>query len=348
MRWNLLMIVLLLFASCNGQNRQENTGPGTTVTTMEGGVMAIFQDRKNNLWFGAKGVYQYDGKKLVHYSVEDGLVSESVLGIQEDKAGNIYFDTPEGVSRFDGEKFTTLEFANSLENQNEWVLNPNDLWFRMGWNAPGPYRYDGQVLHALEFPKTEQEDVFYKQYPNASFNPYGIYSLYKDRKGNMWFGTSSLGVCRFDGQSVKWLYEEAMTTIPGGGALGIRSVLEDREGDFWFTNTRYRYQMLSENGAENETSNIRYERAPGVGHVTPNGEVKYPYFMAITEDQRGDLWMAGYDEGVWRNDGDKVTNFPLEGLLVFTIYVDRQGGVWLGTHNDGVYRFDGEQFVKFE
>lgn len=68
----------------------------------------------------------------------------------------------------------------------------------MGWNKNGPYRYDGKSLYYLEFPETNQADEFYSKYPNASYNPYGIYTLYNDSKGTVWFGTSSLGVYRYD------------------------------------------------------------------------------------------------------------------------------------------------------
>ena len=49
----------------------------------------------------------------------------------------------------------------------------------------------------------------------------------------MWFGTSNLGIYRFDGQHVDWMYEDHLTNPPDGGSFGIRSIIEDRNGDFW-------------------------------------------------------------------------------------------------------------------
>ncbi len=61
----------------------------------------------------------------------------------------------------------------------------------MGWDSKrGPYRYDGEHLYHLEFPKTAQADTFHAKYPQATYDPYGIYSMYKDRAGHMWFGTA--------------------------------------------------------------------------------------------------------------------------------------------------------------
>jgi ligand-binding sensor domain-containing protein len=107
---------------------------GKSVSKIEQKTLLIFQDSKNNLWFGdnSKGAYKYDGKCLVLYTDKDGLVGNNILGIQEDRFGNIYFDTTEGISKFDGQQFTTLKIVGNTSVKNEWKSEPNDLWFRMG------------------------------------------------------------------------------------------------------------------------------------------------------------------------------------------------------------------------
>ena len=46
----------------------------------------------------------------------------------------------------------------------------------------------------------------------------------------MWFGTSVFGACRFDGKSIKWMYENNLTIGLNGGTFGIRSIFEDKKG----------------------------------------------------------------------------------------------------------------------
>lgn len=356
--WGILNILL---SSCNGLNTSQNKSStpnpiiikGETVTTLDKGNTIIFQDNKNNYWFagGGKGAYKYDGKSLVLFTTKDGLCSHSILGIQEDKLGNIYFDTQEGVSKFDGQQFVTLKVISNNSSKNKWKLEPDDLWFRMGWNTDGPYRYDGNFLYQLTFPKPAQADTFYAKYPNATFTPYGIYSLYKDSKGAIWFGTASLGLCRYDGESISWLYEEQMTTTPDGGALGIRSIFEDQAGYFWFTNTRYQYDILLDNLAKNGANYIKYKKKKGIGYSNKNNEIEFPYFMSITEDKQGNLWMASNRNGVWYSDRKKLIHYSIENnqsnLIPFSIYKDNQGAIWLGTYNAGIYRFNGNSFEKF-
>ena len=360
-----LIGILTILSSCIGhstsvrtdsslRNQNKAVSIGDTVSEMDKGILVIFQDSKDNYWFGGgeSGVYKYDGASLVLYSVKEGLPGNKVLGIQEDKLGNIYFDSSEGVSKFDGQKFTTLEVKDNSASRNKWKLEPDDLWFRMGWDKNGPYRYDGKLLYQLEFPKTDQVDEFYAKYPNASYNPYGIYTLYKDSEGTMWFGTSSLGVCRFDGKTIDWLYERQLTETPSGGAFGIRSIIEDRDGYFWFCNTRYRYDILANNPESTGANHINYRKEKGVRYSNDNSKIDFPYFMSIAEDSNGDLWMATHSDGVWRNDDEKLIHYPIKDgetdVLLFSIYKDNQGTLWLGTHNAGVYKYDGSNFEKFE
>lgn len=144
------------FTSCNGQNNsktlQEKTiEVGVTVPGLDKTIWAIYQDKKTNYWFGSKenGVFFYNGQQIKQMTVKDGLVSNAIRGFQEDSEGNIFIETEQGVSKFDGQTFTTLQIANPESPTNDWVLDPDDLWFRIGASNNGPYQFDGKYLHFL-------------------------------------------------------------------------------------------------------------------------------------------------------------------------------------------------------
>ncbi|TNE53979.1 MAG: hypothetical protein EP338_09370 [Bacteroidetes bacterium] len=351
-----LSLGIIFGFSCSGQQRGVRT---LTVHSdevkekleVEGGFMTVFQDRQGNHWFWGSelGLYRYDGKELTLWTKEDGLCSHKIIGVQEDQEGNLYFDTPEGVSKFDGKKFSTLKIHDGPLPASGWQLNKEDLWFRMGWNHSGPFRYDGQFLYALELPKSEQEQIFRSKYPNVSYNPYGIYCIYKDREGNMWFGTSSLGICRYDGNSHHWMYEDHLTNTPQGGSFGIRSIFQDQKGRYWFTNTNYSYEIPVEQ--KEGSRKLEYRRLEGPGYRNENNRMKPPYFMSMTEDDQGGLWMASFGLGVWHKTGQELVNHAVEGKEgkqeLFSIYKDRDGKLWVGTQKDGVYYLEGQKFVKF-
>lgn len=353
----LILEILSTFSACNGQVTSKNnnasektTSLGTAVSKIDKKILLIFQDSSNNIWFGGndKGAYKYDGKSLVLYTDKDGLIDNNIWGIQEDRFGNIYFDSKEGVSKFDGKQFTALKIVENSSVKNEWKSEPNDLWFRMGWNNGGPYRFDGKHLYHLQFPKNEMENEFISKNPNASYNPYGVYYIYKDSKGNMWFGTSNLGVYKYDGNDISWMYEKHLTETPEGGSFGIRSIIEDNDGYIWICNPKYKYKIFSDKTKTNALKPINYQREFG---IESNG-LKSLYFMSMTIDNNGDLWMVTYDNGVWRNNGNELIHYPIKDgdteVLLFSIYKDNQGVLWLGTHNAGVYKYNGESFKKFE
>lgn len=320
---------------------------GVTVTQIDKTIWTIYQDKKSNYWFGSKenGVYYYNGHRLKHITTQNGLVSNEIRGIQEDANGNIFFDTEKGVSKFDGHTFKTLQMANPDSPLNNWVLKPDDLWFRMGSTKNGAYRFDGKYLQYLKFPTSPQENTFYKNNPNSSLKPYGLYTIYKDRKGFMWFGTASLGVCRYDGKNLNWHYEEQLQTTPNGGDFGTRAIFEDKNGKFWINNTRFRYVIETYGNKP-----ITFKKENGIGYLNKTNKMEFPFFLSVTEDNKGNLWLATYEEGVYKYNGKELIHYPIKDgetdVLLFTIYKDNKGALWLGTHNAGVYKFMGKTFER--
>ena len=344
--------------SNSASNDQKATvAKGETVTELDKAIFYILQARDNTYWFGSdgQGVYRYNGKTVTRFTTKDGLVSNRIRGVQEDKAGNIYFTTYEGISRFDGQTFTTL-IAAASSSATEWKKQPDDLWFVGAPDTGAVYRYDGKSLHRLELPKTKiGEDnvarIPRSQFPSAKYSPYDVYTIVKDSKGDLWFGTAAAGICRFDGQSLSWMYEEHLTKVEGGGSFGIRSILEDKEGAFWICNTRYRFRVDPKDAPDPGKDLIKYERETGTGQLKAPDGTDMVYFISITEDNKRDLWMATYGSGVWRYDGKTTTHYPIKDgakvITLFSIYKDNRGDLWLGTHEAGAYKFNGKTFEKF-
>ena len=183
MKLNILIFLstITLLTSCNGQtsNQKKNTDQlikGDTVKELGKSIMVVYQDSKNTYWFGSweTGVYRYDGKTLINYTTKHGLYTNRVDDIKEDKSGNIYFTgmNPNAtITKFDGKSFTNIIATPS----NEWKLEANDLWLINAYqDKQKVYRFDGNTFYELTLPK-----------PPKLNNPFDIYSIYKDRKGNI-------------------------------------------------------------------------------------------------------------------------------------------------------------------
>jgi len=157
-----------------------------------------------------------------------------------------------------------------------------------------------------------------------------IYSIGRDRDGNLWFATSG-GVSRYDGVSFLTLTTE--DGLPGDRIL---SILEDRQGNLWFG--------IWQGGVSryDGTHITTFALADGLGSNWIN---------AILQDREGSLWIATSGGGVSRYDGKQFEIFTVEDGLgsnaVICILEDRQGHLWMGTYGGGVSRYDGVQFETF-
>ena len=332
---------LFLLASCHGQAtqqqvKQDNIAKGDIVQELGSGIMVVYQDKQSNYWFGSweTGVYNYDGKRLIQYTTEHGLPNNRIDEIKEDAAGNIFFTSchpSSTICRFDGHTFTTLTAVAS----NEWKLSSTDLWFKHAYSIEKVYRYDGQTLHELTLPK-----------PSGLFNPFEVYSIYKDRVGNMWFGTNPVGVCRYNGSAFDWITEEDVTEFRNEGANGVRSVLEDQNGDFWF-NSEYRYKVYD----TASKSDKFYTRIESIGGLDGREDSDLDEYLSSVRDNNNHLWFVTYRDGVWEYDGTEIKHHTVQenskDIMLFSIYKDNSGNLWLGTHENGAYKFNGVTFKKF-
>lgn len=348
----LLIIISSIFISCKGQEKDEpkitktkSFEIGKTVSNLDDRIWAVFQDSKDNYWFGSngKGVYHFDGKVLKLITSDDGLVSNQIRGIQEDNFGNIFIETPKGISKFNGEEFSTLKVIQS--EKNEWILEPNDLWFNCNGNANNVYRYNGENLYELKLPRKGIKNTFGINEKEISYSPYTVFGIDKDKKGNIWFGTVLAGAFRFDGKSFLWIGEKELSRLENGQEPGVRSILEDKNGDIWISNFKSKYKIES-------NSDLNYEKLKAVELSDEIIRENILYFNSGLTATNGDLWMTTYGGGVWNYDGKTLSNYEInngkEDVLLISIFQDNDGILWLGTDNDGAYKSNGETFEKFE
>lgn len=167
-----------------------------------GKVWSMMEDRKGNIWFAIDGygVCKYDGKSFVNFTKEDGLCSNNVTSIREDKAGHIWIasissDFPEyknegGLCRYDGNRFTRFPELDGLTKNDVYTIGEDkkgNIW--IGAIGHGAYRYNGEKFHL--FQQTNR--------PDLSRN-FAVQAILEDSKGTLWFGFSG-GLFRFVGDS---------------------------------------------------------------------------------------------------------------------------------------------------
>ena len=157
-------------------------------------VTEIVEDSQGNIWFGRSGyaACKWDGKSFTHFTKKDGLPSNCVQAITEDSRGNIWFGTR--VSEKDHP-------------------SPNK---RVG--AGGLTKYNGKTFTQF----SEKEGL----------SKNDIYSIYKDKRGDLWIGANGVGLYRYDGKTFT-LFNETDRPDLNKNLLGIQSILEDKNGALW-------------------------------------------------------------------------------------------------------------------
>lgn len=334
-------LLLAFFISCNGENQKSiesklkqttNIIVGDTVSEIAGETRCIFQDSKNNFWFATngEGVFKYDGKTIIQFTHKHGLCCNFVWNLQEGKNGNMWFKTRDGICYYDGKEFKTIQVdTNAFQTSNYNYLNDELLV---------EHYYNGKSLIKIQLPKTSP----IKNDNNSRFH-YDIYCTYKDKNGNLWFGTCTAGVCKYDGKTYTWLNNKEL------GAL-VRSIFEDKNGTIWIGNNGYGLFRYDGKTLSNFTKEKKLENPNFIKTFESNGGT-LARVWTITDDKQGNLWIGTIDTGVWMFDGKTLTNYTTKNDLgsddIWTIYKDKNDNLWFGTDGAGIYTFNGKTFEKF-
>jgi ligand-binding sensor domain-containing protein len=309
-----------------------------------GNVQCGLQDKAGNLWFGTtqNGLYKYDGKSFTQFLVANGLNSNNIWSLFEDKEGKIWIGTEEGLCLYDGKTFAPIPVPlpknlprNKHRDTHEVFSIMQDktgkLWFA---TIDGVYIYDGKSFTL--FIVKEGAGGYMSSNNNAE-------KILEDKAGNIWFGgRANEGVFRYDGKSVtnikpEELFQNGPRPKPHNWGW---PQLQDKSGNIWFSNWGgvYRYDPSASltTGSKSFTS---FTASDGltIGEITK-----------IIEDRNGILWFGGAG-GLCRYDGKSFTCFK-DGLInpsIWEILEDKTGKLWVGTRATGLYLFDGKTFINY-
>lgn len=246
------LTILVVLTSCNGYDKndlpKEKEHSKFIKKPGNGNVMCSLQDKAGNLWFGTSdGLYKYDGKSAIQFSVTNGLIGNDINCIMEDKDGKIWIGTTAGLCFYDGKTFSKVKIPlpkNLSPNKNPGYQKHSiysmlqakngKLWFV---TIDGVFVYDGNSF--IHFPIDEAENGYLT-------NNDKVERILEDNAGNIWFGgRTNDGVFRFDGKSVtkfklEELFQDGPKPKPHSWAW---PQWQDQKGNIWFSNWggAYRY-----------------------------------------------------------------------------------------------------------
>lgn len=238
-----------------------------------------------------------------------------VRTIKQDKNGNIWIASWEGVFKYAEKSFTNMT-ANVSSARFFSVLEDRkgNLWFASV--GSGVYHYDG---------KSFQNFTIINGLANNRATV-----IHEDKKGKMWFGTES-GISIYDGKSFQNLKISDTNLITRGDSVHASSAQQQLPEDNWIHNdinaiiedNTGKYWIATRGRATN------YD-GKAFTTITHNGK-PFTNVRCIIKDTKGNMWLGGAD-GLWRYDGRTFTNFTKN----FTgyIYQDKNGNIWTSSEKE--------------
>jgi hypothetical protein len=138
-------------------------------------------------------------QQVVHnsYSLNEGLMSQTVYCALQDKDGYMWFGTDAGVSKFDGlffENYTTNDGLCDNEVLRIEQDSKGRIWF-LTLSGCVAYYYNGKIRSALN-----DKNLFIDVKTN------GMTTMLEDKKGNIWFTGIGHEVLMFDGVKIEKHY----------------------------------------------------------------------------------------------------------------------------------------------
>jgi PAS domain S-box-containing protein len=264
----------------------------------------------SSLWIGTNGgglIRLKDGKFTV-YTTTEGLSNDVVRAIYEDRKGNLWIGTNDGLSCLKDGNFTLYATKDGLSHKlvlSIYEDSKNNLWIGTG----------GGGLNRLS------DGNFITFTTKAGLANDVVMAIHEDKQGNLWIGTNGGLHCLQDGKFTVY------TTKDGLANDFVRSIYEDSAGSLW---------IGTYGGGLNRFRDGEFST------FSTNEGLSNDFIRAVCEDREGSLWIGTYGGGLNRLRDGKFTNYSTsEGLsnnMVWSIYEDKAGNLWFGTDR-GLNRF---------
>ncbi|MFK8011449.1 MAG: EAL domain-containing protein [Marinicellaceae bacterium] len=300
------------------------------------GINAIYEDNKNNLWFGTlgQGLLRKNASSGDFSQYFEDIISNqnTILDITQDLSGHLWIATRySGIFNFD-------IISNSLTNYNassptKSNLNDNDVTsllidstgvFWLGTWTDGINRFD---FESFQFKN------FLQHKSNPQGQRYQILGINEDSLGRIWLAAWENGLLEFDKDSGNTTKHDLKSIDE---KIIIRSLYVDDKDALWLGSNDHGlvyYEPHSKN-----IKNYQYD-------------INNPYSLSsnqiidIISDQLGNLWIATRGGGVnyFNMSEKKFYTFNEDSLgidnRVSTLFYEESGFLWVGGY-EGLYILD--------
>jgi ligand-binding sensor domain-containing protein/putative methionine-R-sulfoxide reductase with GAF domain/anti-sigma regulatory factor (Ser/Thr protein kinase) len=240
-------------------------------------------------FFLSATVYRASAQKtnylFKHLTTANGLVSNSIKAILQDRQGYVWIGTQTGLQRYDGKRFKTYmaDIRNPAALQSDWIStlfedSKHRLW--IGTSVTG-----AAILNR----NTGQFHNFNLALRPGGKKINGVWQFLEDKQGRIWIAAYN-GFYRLEEATQQLQPVDSLLHMNSG--IRPSSISMDPAGDLWFCTTGGIKKLDIKTGKVSDRENnpqelsiFKIEKAPGT----------------ITFDDQGNAWIStGYDSYLFR------------------------------------------------
>ncbi len=273
--------------------------------------------------------------KFERMSTENGLPSNTIMSIVQDREGFLWVGTYNGVCRFDGYRFKSV-FPSSAKNttprsnQVSSMLADDSgrIWVGM---IDGLYRFCPEMGDLVPHSLSEQ---------SGSLLHYSITVLYQTRDGMLWIGTPR-GLNRLDpDRGTLKLFRNERTKAKDNiiSSNFITAIHQDASGTLWIGTS----WGLNRYHQKNDNFQCYFHQADR------RDSLSHSAIHSLASDRSGNVWI-GTRNGLncWEKARGRFTHYLTNPVhdgrslndTVWAIHADSNGRLWIGTF-EGIRLFD--------
>jgi len=303
-------------------------------------VNAIVEDGNGYLWIGTNGggLARFDGKEFKIYNTPDGLLSNIVSSLMIDSKQDLWIVHPDGISRFNGVKFTVFQSTLANPRRLRRIFQQKDSIFF--------------ISQAGFIGKIYNDSVYYweKQIlPNKN-----IFSAAKLRSQQLVFylNDSSFLVSDTVGTRKIMSHKKTFARVLGTFHYQSRFIIESDNGyfsinpetgtfdkeSFAFDQHVVAYDSLNQFFWDFTENTLAFEKKGSKERI----EVLHDVMVSqIHFDQGGNTWIGTSGRGLYKYTTQDFDRFALDKLSsVMAINKDPSGAIWIGSSEKGLWRID--------
>lgn len=268
------------------------------------------------IWIFCQATFSQVNKQIAFkgLTVEDGLSQNSVMSIAQDSLGFIWFNTEDGLNKYDGRKFTHYNIPSGKEKREVKYISGELFVDRSGilWVVAN----SGKLNYYQQKTDSFHEVLKFEQ----------VITIAQDTEQNYYIGTYGEGLFKIDHQTKDTL-----------------QILKPKDRHFAvcsFVETDHKTILATTDDGIIEIKDSDYEFVELATETI---------FSRFAKSKTGTVFLGSYEKGLYiKNQNDAgfksfagFDGHPLPGnLIVKDLLVDKQDRLWITTERHGVFLVD--------